>query len=321
MIYSKKDNNNIEIIELESKKVVKTIENNLSKFISIKYYKNILNNKEFLVTMNVQGIIQILEISETNNFENINTVCSIITKKEFKNNWIYITSSLLFNFKIASKCYDILIVSYKARYMEQYPSTIYNIDTGKQLKEISNTQNNKIRYIIPWYNELDKIYYLIQCCEDLLIIVSILFNKIYAKLDEVKYKAYSTGFVHKKNDIDFLFVANSCSEVLIYNLFNKELCNKIKIRKTKDNIRLYGLVLWSEDYLIVNDDNNKALTVIDLNDKCVISQICNQHKDSVRCIKRIKHKLYGECLLTEGDDHFIKLFSCDNSFIVPTFKI
>ena len=321
LIFPEKDTNKIKIIELESKNTIKTIENNSSKFIFIKYYKNIVDSKEYLVIISVEGLIKIFEISESDNFENINLLCSITTKKVFQNNWNFKTCALLFNIKIASQKYDILILSYKARYMEEYPTTIYNMKTGLKLKEIPHTQTNKTRFIIPWYNELDKNYYLIQCCEDLLIIISILFNDIYAKLDEVKYKSYSTGFVHKKNDDDFLFVANNCSEVLIYNLYKKELYHKIQIRKNKDNIRLYGLVLWSEDYLIVNDDTNKALIIIDIIDNCVISQISNNHNDSVRCVKRIKHKNYGECLLTGGDDHCIKLFSCDNSFFIPIFKI
>ena len=245
----------------------------------------------------------------------------IITKREFQNNWNFINSTLLFNFQINSKLYNIILVSIRARYMEEYPTTIYNINNGQALKEINNTIKNQTRFIIPWYNKLDKIYYLIECCEELLIIVSILYNKIYAKLDEEIYKSYSTGFVHEKNDIDFLYVANSCGEINIYNLFNKELCIKIRINPKKNNIRLYGLILWNEDYLIVNDDTNKALIVIDLKEECVISSIYNHHIDSVRCIKRIRHKKYGECLITGGDDHFIKLFSCEQDIIIPIFKL
>ena len=322
LIISNKNNNHIEIINIDSKEVIKIIEeDNSSKFIFIKYYKNIITKKQYIITIDVKGIIKIYEFSEKNNFEKINLISKIITKREFQNNWNFINSALLFNFQINSKLYNIILVSIRARYMEEYPTTIYNINNGQALKEINNTIKNQTRFIIPWYNKLDKIYYLIECCEELLIIVSILYNKIYAKLDEEIYKSYSTGFVHEKNDIDFLYVANSCGEVNIYNLFSKELCIKIRINPKKNNIRLYGLILWNEDYLIVNDDTNKALIVIDLKEECVISSIYNHHIDSVRCIKRIKHKKYGECLITGGDDHFIKLFSCEQDTILPIFKI
>ena len=83
---------------------------------------------------------------------------------------------------------------------------------------------------------------------------------------------------------------------------------KIKISNKCDNIRLYGLLLWKEDYLIVNDDTHRALEIIDLKYNKVVSFIDNKHKESVRCIKRISHPNYGECLLTGGDDHTIKLW-------------
>ena len=321
LITVNKTNNNIEIIDIDSKTLIKVIEGNSSKFIYIKYFQNISNKKQYLITIDLKGIIQILEISEKNNFEEINLISKIITKREFQNNWNFINSTLLFQFQIGSKFYDIIIVAIRARYMEEYPTTIYNINNCQALKEINHTIKNQTRFIIPWYNKLDKIYYLIECCESLLVIVGILFNKIYAKLDQEKYKSYSSGFVYEKNEIDFLFAANSCGEVNIYNLFSKELSYQIKINKRIENIRLYGLILWSQNYLIVNDDTNKALIVIDLRNKCVISSIYNQHLDSVRCIKRIKHKKYGECLITGGDDHFIKLFSCEQDTILPIFKI
>ena len=320
LIAANKNNNNIDIIDIDSKKIIKTIENNPSRFIFIKHYQNTNTKKKYLITIDFKGIIKIMELLEENNFENINLLSTIVTKKEFKNNWNFINSTVLFNFKIASKFYDIIIVSYRTRYMEEYPTTIYNLNNGQELKEINHTIKNKTRFIIPWFNKNDNIYYLIECCEDLLIIVSILFNKIYAKLDEEKYKSYSSGFIHERNDIDFLFVSNNFGEINIFNLFSKELYYKIKVRQNKDNIRLYGLILWNEDYLIVNDDNDKSLLIIDLIDKCVISSIHNNHIDSVRCIKRIKHKIYGDCLITGGDDHFIKLFISNNEIIIPIFK-
>ena len=81
LIFPEKDTNNIKIIELESKNTIKTIENNSSKFIFIKYYKNIVDSKEYLVIISVEGLIKIFEISESDNFENINLLCSITTKK------------------------------------------------------------------------------------------------------------------------------------------------------------------------------------------------------------------------------------------------
>ena len=320
LIVANKNNNNIDIIDIESNKLIKSIENNTSKFIYIKYYQKIETRKKYLITINIKNIINIYEFSEENNFERINLLSTIITKKEFKNTFNFINSTLIFNIKINSKFFDILIVSSRARYMEEYPTNIYNIYNGQVLKEISHTKKNMTRFMIPWFNKKDGNYYLIELCEELLIIINILHNTIYAKLVEESYKSFNTGFVHELNDIDFLFVADSCGQIQVFNLFSKEICFKIDVRKNKSNIRLYALILWNENYLIVNDDNNKSIIAIDLKNKYIVGSTYNEHNDSVRCIKRINHKIYGECLITGGDDHFIKLFKSNNDIIIPIFK-
>ena len=204
---------------------------------------------------------------------------------------------------------DILLVSSRARYQEEYPTKIYNLSNGQFLKDINNTEKNKTRFIIPWYNELNEQFYIIECCEDLLIVVNVLHNEIYSRLDEERFKIYSSGFVHKEGQIDYLYVSNSSSEIKVWNLINKELVKIIKISDKYNNRRLYGLLFWNERYLLVNDDTKKAIKVIDIKQNKVVSQINNLHNASVRCLKRINHPEYGECLLTGGDDQKIKLWN------------
>ena len=151
-------NNNIDIINIESKQLIKTIQNNSSKFIFIKYYQNIENKKQYLITININNTIQIFEFSEINNFEKINLLSEISTKKEFKNTFNFINSALIFNIKINSKFYDIILVSSRARYMEEYPTTMYNIYNGLLLKEINHTKKNKKRFIIPLLKKKDRNY-------------------------------------------------------------------------------------------------------------------------------------------------------------------
>ena len=302
LIISNKDNNNIEIIDLISKEIIKSIEGN-AKYIYLKYYLNQRNSKEYLITANIKSVVKIISITD-----NYDLIASINFPKEFKNTWNFLNCAIIFNIQINSRKLDILLVSSRARYQEEYPTKIYNLANGQFLKDINNTEKNKTRFIIPWFNEYKGLYYLVECCENLLIIINILHNEIYAKLDEERFKIYSSGFVHKKNHIDYLFVSNSSSEIKIWNLMNKELVKLIKVSEKYDNRRLYGLLFWNERYLLVNDDTNKTIKVIDLKQNNVVSQIKNLHKGSVRCLKRINHPEYGECLLTGGDDQKIKLW-------------
>lgn len=303
LIISNKDTNNIEIIDFNTKKIIKTIEGDNTKISYIKYYLNLKNKTEYLITSDRKGIIKIINITD-----NYNIISKINSPKEFKNTWILINCAVLFNIQFGSKKYDILIASSRARYMEEYPTKIYNMKNGQFLKDINNTAQNKTRLIIPWLNENNGLYYIIECCEELLIIVNILYNEVYAKFEEENYKNYSSGFVHKKDRIDYLYVSTNFSEIAIWDLCNKVLYRTIKISNKLDNLRLYGLLLWKENYLIVNDDTHKAINIIDLTDYKVVSSFNNKHKESVRCIKRISHPVFGECMLTGGDDNNIKLW-------------
>ena len=309
LIISNKENNNIEIIDLISKEIIKSIEGN-GKYIYLKYYLNPINNREYLITADIKSIIKVIDISD-----NYNIISQINFSKEFKNTWIFLNCAIIFNIQINSQKLDILLISSRAKYREEYPTKIYNLANGQFLKDINNTEKNKTRFIIPWYNESNGLYYIIECCEDLLIVVNILHNEVYAKLEEERYKIYSSGFVHKENKIDYLYVSNSSSEIKIWNLIDKELVKLIKISEKFDNRRLYGLLFWNKSYLVVNDDTNKAIKVVDLEQNKAVSHIYNKHEGSVRCLKRITHPEYGECLLTGGDDHKIKLW------IIPKITI
>ena len=316
LIISNKNNNNIEIINIYTKEVIKVIDGNEDKFISLKYYLNPKNKNEFLVAADVKNTIKIIDI--TNDYKVISIIKS---PKHFENTWKFINCAVLFNFKIGSNNpIDIVIVSSRTRYMEECPTKMYNMYTGGLIKDISNTNKNRTRFIIPWYNEINQKYYIIECCEDLLIVVSLLFNEVYAKFSEERNKSFSSGFVYKKNMIDFLFVSTSCNEINIYSLFDQIMIKTIKISNKFDNIRLYGLLLWNEKYLIVSDDTNKGIKIIDLRINKVISNINNRHKASVRCIKKINHKDLGECLLTAGDDNTIKLWKNIPNIIKPIFE-
>jgi len=315
LIISNKDNHNIEIINLYTKKISKSIEGNSTKFILLKYYLDLGKRKEYLISIDLKSVIKIISITD-----NYNILSKIEFPREFRNNWKILNCAVLFYAQIGSQKMDIIIVSNRQRYMEEQGTKIYNLHSGQFLKDVSNTKKNKVRFIIPWFNGADEQYYLIQLCEDLLVVVSLLQNEIYAKLSEERFKSYSSGFVHKEDEIDYLYTSTNWSEICIWNLISKELVKTIKVSVKYDNIRLYGLLLWNENHLVSIDDTHNAIIIIDLKQDKVISSTNYKHKESVRCVKRLKHKIYGECLLTGGDDYTIKLWKNIPDLILPIFQ-
>ena len=91
----------------------------------------------------------------------------------------------------------------------------------------------------------------------------------------------------------------------IWDLYNK---NIFKIINT-NNCKLAHIIQWNNKYIIVADVNNKSFKIIDLQENKIISDIGGQHTKGVICIKKIYHPLYGESLLSGGDDNIIKLWT------------
>ena len=57
------------------------------------------------------------------------------------------------------------------------------------------------------------------------------------------------------------------------------------------------------------DYSNKSFKIIDTEINKVISQFSGFHYGNIVCVKKINHPVYGESLLTAGNDVTIKLWS------------
>ena len=67
------------------------------------------------------------------------------------------------------------------------------------------------------------------------------------------------------------------------------------------------MIEWNKKYIIVADYNNKTFKIIDIENN-LINNINPEHKDKLVSIKKINHPIYGESLLSAGNDKTIKLW-------------
>ena len=116
---------------------------------------------------------------------------------------------------------------------------------------------------------------------------------------------YSSGFIYNKDNNDYLCSSSFNGYINIWDLYNKKI---YKIINT-NNSNLAHIIKWNNKYIIVADYNNKTLKIIDLEEKKIISDINGEHTDNVVCIKKIYHPVYGESLLSAGNDNTIKLWT------------
>ena len=67
-----------------------------------------------------------------------------------------------------------------------------------------------------------------------------------------------------------------------------------KVIKVKENSFLMKMIQWNSKYIIVVDYNSKSFKIIDLELYKVITEI----KEEAKSLKKIKHPIFGETLLT-----------------------
>ena len=99
--------------------------------------------------------------------------------------------------------------------------------------------------------------------------------------------------------------SSSIGYINIWDLYNKKISKIINTNKCE----LAHIIQWNDKYIIVADVNNKSFKIIDLDENKIISDIGGQHIDKVNCIKKIYHPIYGESLLSAGNDKTIKLWT------------
>ena len=134
-------------------------------------------------------------------------------------------------------------------------------------------------------------------------------NKEYHKYSDDKYQYHCCILVINTEEVTKLMESGDY-EIRVWNFHSGELLKKIII-DINNKIRLCCICLRNNDYLFVGC-NDRTIKLINLkNDKIVKS--LTGHNGDLLTIKKIYHPLYGECLISKGDQgDTIKLWNIDN---------
>ena len=184
---------------------------------------------------------------------------------------------------------------------------MYSLKDGKFIKNLIDSNENNTYYLLIWYNESDKINYLIELCEKKIVITHFIENKKYAELyqSDLTVLKYYSGFIYSiKDKKNYLCCSTSNGYIVIWDLLNKILMNYIKITQ----VELYNIIQWNQKYAIVSGGSTKLIKIYDLEELEEAGYIKTNHHSNVNCVKKINHPLYGEALLSCGNDHKIKLY-------------
>ena len=290
-------NYNLEIIKLLNLKVIISLKGHLNIITMIRYFINNKNNNEYLISADNQIII-VWDI--TNNYKIINKIYH-----QYKINNEDIIASCLLIFTNKQKDYIITSTTRKRPYCEEYnfyANKVYVLNKGNLVKSFDYaTANNKIYYLLDWYNKKNDKYYIIRFNNSNLCIVALLNNEYY---DELEIRNSSCGFIYNNENNYFLYFCTYDGYIGLYDLYNKILLKYIEFINSKFNF----IIQWNNKYAIVSNQNKKSFQIIDLKNNRIISNIYGNNDNTIISVKKIYHPNYGESLLSSYNDGFIKLW-------------
>ena len=303
---SKKDNcqylvspnsltHNLDIISLNNNKLISSLKGHKKSITTVRYFTGD-NKKEYLISSDINQVVIVWDIS-------YKKVIYYKIKLQYKN-WIYSCCILVLNdydYAITSCCGE---GNTKVYLLKNIKATF--------LKNIYESKNNNVYYLMTWYNEKDKNYYLIQFCKKKIVVNNIEKNIIYTIFGENEDGfSYMNGFIYSpevnsdNNYKDYLFANSNNGYIYIWDLYEKNLVFRIFIK----NCLINNIIQWNKNIIILSDLNKNSIKILLIDYGIVINDIYSQHDVGILCIKKTFHPIYGESLLSSGQDGSIKLWT------------
>ena len=291
----------LDVILLKDSKIINSLKGHNNTITMVRYFFNYNGKNEYLISADIDKKVIIWDID--NNYNILHTI-----QTEYIDNLIYSCYLFFDNFDnnfIFTSCG---LNRYKAN--DSSYTKMYSFKTGNFEKNIKNSNENNTYYLLMWCNESDKTNYLIECCEEKIVITNYILNELYARFLPLGFKVlkyYSAFIFHSENKFgkDLLCCSTSNGCIVIWNLIDKQLFYYGKISK----VELYNIIPWNQKYIIIAGGSNKCIKRFDIEALKEVNNIQTEHSSNVNCVKKIHHSVYGECLLTSGNDHQIKLWT------------
>ena len=287
---------NLDIFTLRNNQKILSLQKHKNIISSIRYFINNKNKNEYLISADQNYVVIIWDIS--NNY-NIKYIIDTKYKEAIYSSLLIFPENMKDNFIITS--------TFNMFGNDEEASTkIYSFNDCKFIKFIKNTNTYHIYYLLLWYNKKNKKYYIIQFANMKILINNLLEDELYTELIKEPEDRHYSGFIYYKDNKDYLCSSSTNGYINIWDLYNKKI---FKIINT-DGCKLGHIINWNKKFIIVSDVNNKSFKIIDIENNSIYD-IKNEHNDLLYCVKKINHPIYGESLLSAGDDKIIKLWTTE----------
>ena len=326
LVYSSQKTIEVKIVKISNKKVIKTLTEPSNYVEKIKNFYNEKDNNNYLLASDWNFIVYVWNLDNDYKFMfKINTSYT---------NYIY---SFLIYFK-----FDYIITSTVGHTNNIDYIQIYSLKDGLLLKNINNSDLNDTLHCLIWEKDENDIY-IVACCYEKIEIYNILNGEFYGKLATEEVDScgdyYFSGFISNNNK--YLFTSSYEGFINIWDLYERNLIKSIKFNSSFFKIIPWSIYVdYSEDkedsklyknfnnYLLVCDKSHNGINVINFifrkeiedifhensqNKEAfykheIISLFENNEKIPIKNIKKFKHPIFGESILTSDEGSNIDLW-------------
>ena len=204
---------------------------------------------------------------------------------------------------------EILLITssyYASKNLDKAATKVYSLKDNNYnlIRYFEKTNKISVYYLLPWHNKQNNKLYIIQLCDEEILINNLNEDKLSFELINKPESQHYSGFIYSKNNVDYLCSSSNNGYINIWDLYSQ------KIYKTFDTngCQLAHIIEWNKKFFIVADIVNKVFKIIDTEDES-ISDFKTDLTEKLICIKKIYHPIHGESLLSAGRNKIIKLWT------------
>ena len=304
LIYNSNNNNRLYLVYSTQEKSIKVydiydevqileIKNSTEdnkQITNFRYFYDEYNNRDLI--MSIIGIKNCIKIWDAFDWD-----CILCIKDIYKEGNIY--SSLILNNISNNNMY--IVTSNCTLFKDSQPLKIYDLN-GKLIKVI-NDSKGKTFFLDLFHDNKNSKTYIISSNKEFVKSFDFLNNSCYKKyIDKSEEKKinfdgfYYSCVVNYINDDNIvqLIVSGDDGFIRIWNFHEGNLIKKIETDKNC----IFSLCLWNKNYLFGASEDAK-IKLIDLKEGVIINEL-RGHNKIVCSIKKIIHKKFGECLVSQG---------------------
>ena len=278
--------NHLEFFDIEADKIIKNISNAHSSLIyCCRHYPDVRNKIDYILTTSLDYSVKVWNVK--------NFLCDVFIRNAYMTKNIF-SACLLLN-EYSNHIY--IVTSCVNDFMKLYDFT------GKYRFSFGNRDGNTF-FVNSYFDIKNKKYYIINGNGSDVKSYYGKNGQLYNRYQGLPRSFHTGAVIYETKTEIILIEIDGNGYIRMWNFHN---ANLIKSIYTNSFLNLRGICLWNYKYLIVGA-NDHQIKVVDIK-QGKISKNYKEHTATVCTLEKINTKLYGECLLSQGMDGTIKLWS------------